>query len=90
MSADAAPVGPFGADVDNLARSIGGWLACQMVHTVEAIGTGKNPQVTLIGSAAQWVPEKGLWSFKGFLDVKAVTSLDEYRAALGGGDGTSK
>jgi len=79
---DNSVPGPFGAALDKLAREAGGWSTSQMVHGVEVIGEGVDPQILLTGSEARWMPHDKSWSFNGFTPVHAAIRLSEYHAAL--------
>lgn len=74
--------GPFGADLDLLARDAGGWPDNVMAYAVEIIGHGSDPQVMVTGSTADWMPRAKRWSFRGHPPMKAVIRLSEYRSAL--------
>jgi hypothetical protein len=71
--------GFFGAELDRLARTVGGWPDAVIIHTAEAISP---VQVLLTGSEPCGVNDGEAVFAADAPDHRAVVSIDEYRLAL--------
>ena len=73
----------FGSRLDAIARDVGGWPDEAIVHTIEVIGTGENPQVLLTGSTPSGERPDGRPKFElASPKHKSVVRLAENRTAI--------